>query len=41
LEDKFYVPAVRIEKDVRQESEGFEGDKIQAGVSKVLICVST
>src|SRR5580765_3271387 len=34
LDNKFYVPAVRIEKDIRQESEGFEDDKIKAGVSR-------
>lgn len=30
---KFYVPAIRIEKDVRQESEGFINEKIKEGVS--------
>src|SRR4029079_3249770 len=34
--DKFYVPAVRIEKDVRQESEGFINEKIKDGVEKYL-----
>lgn len=34
--DKFYVPAVRIEKDVRQESEGFRNEKIKEGVSTYL-----
>ena len=34
--EKFYVPAIRIEKDVRQESEGFINDKIKEGVSTYL-----
>ena len=34
--EKFYVPALRIEKDVRQESEGFINDKIKEGVSSYL-----
>ncbi|HEY8688759.1 MAG TPA: radical SAM protein [Chitinophagaceae bacterium] len=29
--EKFYVPAIRIEKDVRQESEGFLNEKIKEG----------
>jgi pyruvate-formate lyase-activating enzyme len=33
---KFYVPAVRIENDIRQESEGFDTAKIETGVSKLL-----
>lgn len=36
LNNKFYVPAVRIEKDIRQESEGFEKEKIEAGVKSFL-----
>jgi pyruvate-formate lyase-activating enzyme len=34
--NKFYVPAVRIENDIRQESEGFDTAKIESGVSKLL-----
>ncbi len=34
--DKFYVPAVRIEQDIRQESEGFNDVKIKDGVSTFL-----
>jgi hypothetical protein len=33
---KFYVPAVRIEKDIRQESSGFDDDKIKEGVARYL-----
>jgi len=33
---KFYVPAVRIENDIRQESEGFNTAKIESGVSNLL-----
>jgi hypothetical protein len=35
--EKFYVPAIRIEKDVRQESEGFINEKIKEGVSIYLL----
>ncbi|AHF14034.1 radical SAM protein [Niabella soli] len=31
--DKFYVPAVRIEQDIRQECAGFDADKVQTGVT--------
>ncbi len=34
--NRFYVPAVRIEKDIRQESIGFNDDKIESGVNKFL-----
>jgi len=34
--EKFYVPAVRIENDIRQESAGFDQEKIEAGVSEYL-----
>jgi len=34
--NKFYVPAVRIENDIRQESEGFDTAKIENGVSRLL-----
>ena len=33
---KFYVPAVRIEKDIRQESDGFIDEKIRSGVNYFL-----
>jgi pyruvate-formate lyase-activating enzyme len=35
-DEKFYVPAVRIEKDIRQESDGFEDAKINNGVKNFL-----
>src|SRR5215210_7981006 len=31
-ENKFYVPAVRIEQDIRQERAGYDNNKIQRGV---------
>jgi pyruvate-formate lyase-activating enzyme len=34
--DKFYVPAVRIEDDVRQECGGFDETKIETGVENLL-----
>lgn len=34
--DKFYVPAVRIERDIRQECSGYDKTKINAGVAKML-----
>ena len=34
--EKFYVPAIRIEQDVRQESEGFLNEKIKEGVATYL-----
>ena len=34
--DKFYVPAVRIEKDIRQEASGYDADRIQNGVHHIL-----
>ncbi len=36
LDEKFYVPAVRIENDIRQESAGFAEDKIKEGVDRNL-----
>lgn len=30
--DKFYVPAVRIERDIRQECSGFDANKVTIGV---------
>lgn len=35
-DDKFYVPAVRIEQDIRQECGGFDDVKIQGGVAEFL-----
>jgi pyruvate-formate lyase-activating enzyme len=34
--DKFYVPAVRIEQDVRQESAGYNKTKIKSGTENLL-----
>jgi pyruvate-formate lyase-activating enzyme len=34
--DKFYVPAVRIERDIRQESKGFDDNKVKDGVANML-----
>lgn len=36
VDEKFYVPAVRIEKDIRQESAGFDQDKIEEGTARLL-----
>jgi sulfatase maturation enzyme AslB (radical SAM superfamily) len=35
-DEKFYVTAVRIEKDIRQESAGFDETKIENGVKELL-----
>ena len=35
-DDKFYVAAVRIEDDIRQESEGFDQGKVEHGVKELL-----
>jgi hypothetical protein len=35
-DDKIFVPAVRIEKDVRQESEGYDDEKIETGAAHLL-----
>jgi len=35
-DEKFFVPAVRIENDIRQESEGFDQDQIESGVERLL-----
>lgn len=35
-DEKFYVPAVRIEKDIRQECSGFDKTIIEKGVSNFL-----
>lgn len=34
--EKFYVPAVRIERDIRQECSGFDANKVQEGVKHML-----
>lgn len=34
--EQFYVPAVRIEQDIRQECAGFNQDAVQAGVKQFL-----
>lgn len=34
--DRFYVPAVRIEKDIRQESEGYNENVIAQGVKQII-----
>ncbi len=36
LDGKNYVPAVRIEKDIRQDCEGYDQDTIDAGTQKLL-----
>ncbi len=35
LDDKFYVPAVRIERDIRQECSGYNDEKILEGVERL------
>jgi len=35
-DDKFYVPAVRIEQDIRQDCSGYDWDVINAGVDKLM-----
>jgi wyosine [tRNA(Phe)-imidazoG37] synthetase (radical SAM superfamily) len=34
--EKFYVPAVRIEQDVRQESRGYDSSEIEKGAANLL-----
>ena len=34
--EKFYVPAVRIEQDIRQESAGYDQKKIESGTNNLL-----
>lgn len=36
LDNKFYVPAVRIEQDIRQEASGYDDTKVKAGVAHML-----
>ncbi len=33
LDDKFYVAAIRVEDDIRQESEGFDANIVQSGIA--------
>ncbi|HVK97320.1 MAG TPA: radical SAM protein [Flavisolibacter sp.] len=35
-DDKFYVPATRIEQDIRQEAAGFDTQKVEQGVEQLL-----
>ena len=35
-DDKFYVPAIRIEQDIRQNSSGYDENTVTAGVEKLL-----
>ena len=35
-DEQMFVPAVRIEKDIRQECEGYDDDKIEAGHDSLL-----
>lgn len=35
-DDKFYVPATRIEQDIRQECAGFDEKKVESGVEQLL-----
>jgi wyosine [tRNA(Phe)-imidazoG37] synthetase (radical SAM superfamily) len=34
-DDQFYVPAVRIEPDIRQECSGFDAEKVKSGVKEL------
>ncbi|MBS4043271.1 MAG: radical SAM protein [Chitinophagaceae bacterium] len=36
MDDKFYVPAVRIEQDIRQECAGYNQEKIEHGTKQLL-----
>lgn len=36
LDDKFYVPATRIEQDIRQNSSGYDEQKVTLGVNQLL-----
>ncbi len=35
LNDKFYVPATRVESDIRQDCDGYDSEKIKEGVSRL------
>ena len=34
--NKFYVPAIRIEQDIRQECSGFDSAKVETGIQQLL-----
>lgn len=34
--NKFFVPAVRVEKDIRQECESFDQKKVESGVTRII-----
>lgn len=36
LNNKFYVPAMRIEQDIRQDCEGYDQQVVESGVAKIL-----
>jgi wyosine [tRNA(Phe)-imidazoG37] synthetase (radical SAM superfamily) len=36
MNDKHYVPAIRIEKDIRQEAAGFDDNKVKEGTAHLL-----
>ena len=36
FDNKFYVPAVRIERDIRQECSGYDENKVKQGVDTLL-----
>jgi len=36
LNDKFFVPAVRIEQDIRQECRGFDSSKVEDGIDYLM-----
>jgi len=36
LNEKFYVPAVRIEKDIRQDCKGYDQHKVELGTKQLL-----
>jgi pyruvate-formate lyase-activating enzyme len=36
LDEKFYVPAIRIEQDIRQECRGFDDKKVEDGISHLI-----
>lgn len=36
LDNKFYVPAVRIERDIRQECSGYDQTKVEYGVGELV-----
>lgn len=35
-DEKFFVPAIRIEPDIRQDCEGYDQKKVESGVTKLL-----